>query len=47
MGAPRAIELLLTGRLISGEEAADLGLAHYAVEPDQVLEKRSPQFRGE
>jgi enoyl-CoA hydratase/carnithine racemase len=39
MGAPRAIELLLTGRLISGEEAADLGLAHYAVEPDQVLEK--------
>ena len=39
MGAPRAIELLLTGRLISGEEAANLGLAHYAVEPNEVLER--------
>jgi enoyl-CoA hydratase/carnithine racemase len=39
LGLPRAVELLLTGRIISGAEAADLGLANYAVEPDQVLDK--------
>jgi enoyl-CoA hydratase/carnithine racemase len=39
LGAPRAIELLLTGRLISGAEAAELGLAHYAVDADEVLER--------
>jgi enoyl-CoA hydratase/carnithine racemase len=39
LGLPRAAELLLTGRIISGAEAAELGLANYAVEPEQVLEK--------
>lgn len=39
LGVPRAVELLLTGRLVSGAEAARIGLAHYAEEPDHVLEK--------
>lgn len=39
LGLPRAVELLLTGRLVSGAEAAGLGLVHYAVEPDRVLDK--------
>lgn len=37
VGVPRAAELLFTGRLVSGEEAASIGLANHAVEPDQVL----------
>jgi enoyl-CoA hydratase/carnithine racemase len=37
VGIPRAAELLFTGRLFSGAEAADLGLANYAVAEDQVL----------
>ncbi|HTO68826.1 MAG TPA: enoyl-CoA hydratase/isomerase family protein [Myxococcota bacterium] len=39
VGIPRAAELLFTGRLVSGEEAAQLGLANYAVAEDQVLPK--------
>ncbi len=39
LGLPRATELLLTGRIISGAEAAELGLANYAVDAEQVLEK--------
>jgi enoyl-CoA hydratase len=39
LGVPRAVELLLTGRIVSGREAADLGLAHYAVPADAVLSK--------
>lgn len=39
VGIPRAAELLLTGRLVSGREAAEYGLANHAVEGDQVLEK--------
>jgi len=39
MGVPNAIELLLTGRLVDGAEAARRGLAHYAVAPEQVLTK--------
>lgn len=39
LGLPRATELLLTGRLISGREAAELGLANYAVPGDRVLDK--------
>ena len=39
MGVPRAVEFLLTGRIVSGKEAADAGLVHYAVDPDQVLDK--------
>jgi enoyl-CoA hydratase/carnithine racemase len=33
MGVPNAVELLLTGRLVDGAEAARRGLVHYA-EPD-------------
>jgi enoyl-CoA hydratase/carnithine racemase len=39
MGVPRATELLLTGRIISGAEAAEAGLVHYAVAPGDVLAK--------
>jgi enoyl-CoA hydratase/carnithine racemase len=39
VGMPRAAELLLTGRIVSGAEAAAIGLANYAVPPDQVLPK--------
>lgn len=39
MGVPRATELLLTGRIISGAEAAEAGLVHYAVDPGDVLAK--------
>jgi enoyl-CoA hydratase/carnithine racemase len=39
MGVPNAVELLLTGRLVDGAEAARRGLAHYAVAPEQVLAK--------
>ena len=37
MGVPRAVEFLLTGRIVSGEEAAQAGLVHYAVAGDDVL----------
>lgn len=37
LGLPRAAELLLTGRIITGSEAAELGLVNHAVAPDQVL----------
>jgi enoyl-CoA hydratase/carnithine racemase len=46
VGLPRAAELLLTGRLLSGEEAAQLGLANYAVAPDEVL-PRARALAGE
>lgn len=36
-GVSRAMELLLTGRIFSGEEAVAMGLASQAVEADQVL----------
>lgn len=39
VGIPRAAELLLTGRIITGREAADFGLMNYAVPADQVLDK--------
>ncbi len=39
IGLPRANELLFTGRLITGTNAAEIGLANYALEGDQVLEK--------
>lgn len=39
VGLPRAAELLLTGRIISGAEAAELGLANYAVAAEEVLPK--------
>ena len=39
MGLPRATEFLLTGRIVTGAEAAEAGLVNYAVEPDAVIEK--------
>ena len=39
VGLPLANELLFTGRLITGEIAAEIGLANYALRGDQVLEK--------
>jgi enoyl-CoA hydratase/carnithine racemase len=39
MGVPNAVELLLTGRLVDGAEAARRGLVHYAVPEDEVLPK--------
>ena len=39
VGIPRAAELLLTGRLVNGREAAEYGLANHAVPGEQVLEK--------
>src|SRR5579864_8709816 len=37
IGVSRAMELMLSGRLFSGEEAVAMGLASQAVEADQVL----------
>lgn len=39
MGVPRATELLLTGRIVSGAEAAEMGLVNYATPPERVLPK--------
>ncbi len=39
IGLPKALELLLTGRLVSGAEAAELGLANHAAEGEGVLKK--------
>ena len=39
MGLPNATELLLTGRVVDGAEAARLGLVNHAVSPDDVLPK--------
>jgi len=37
VGVPVAADLLFTGRLVSGAEAAAIGLVHEAVAPDEVL----------
>lgn len=37
VGLPKAAELIYTGRLVSGDEAAQLGLANYAVPKEDVL----------
>lgn len=37
IGVPRAAELLLTGRIITGREAAEYGLVNYAVPAEDVL----------
>ena len=39
MGVPNAVELLLTGRLVDGAEAARRGLVHYALPEAEVLAK--------
>ena len=36
VGMPRAAELLLTGRLVTGAEAEQIGLVNYAVPQDEV-----------
>lgn len=36
VGVPQAVDLLFTGRLLSGAEAAAIGLAHEAVPADEV-----------
>lgn len=46
VGVPRALELLLTGRIISGAEAAEIGLVNYAVDADDVM-ARSMEIAGE
>lgn len=35
----RAMEVILTGRKITAQEALDYGILNYVVEPDQVMEK--------
>jgi enoyl-CoA hydratase/carnithine racemase len=39
VGPARALDLLLSGRVILGREAAELGLVNQAVEGDRVLEE--------
>jgi enoyl-CoA hydratase/carnithine racemase len=39
IGYPRAAELLYTGKLITGAEAAQMGLVNHAVAPENVLVK--------
>ncbi|MDY6935676.1 MAG: enoyl-CoA hydratase/isomerase family protein [Spirochaetota bacterium] len=39
VGLPVANELLYTGRLINGDEAANIGLANYSMEDNKVLDK--------
>lgn len=39
IGLPNALDLLMTGRMITGREAVELGLAKVAVPADQVLAK--------
>ena len=39
LGVPKAVELLLTGRIVSGTVAEECGLANHAVESEQVLPK--------
>ncbi len=39
IGLPKALELMLTGRIVTGAEAADLGLANYAVDGTEVMDR--------
>jgi len=37
VGLPRALELLLTGRIVTGRDACEIGLVNHAVPADEVL----------
>jgi enoyl-CoA hydratase/carnithine racemase len=39
VGMGRAMEMILSGRLYKGEEARDLGLVHYVVQSDRLLQE--------
>jgi enoyl-CoA hydratase/carnithine racemase len=39
VGFPKALELILTARLIDAEEAREIGLVNHVVEPDEVMER--------
>src|SRR5919198_1783714 len=39
VGPARALDLLLSGRVVLAEEAAELGLVNRAIEPDRLLEE--------
>jgi enoyl-CoA hydratase/carnithine racemase len=46
VGVPVAADLLFTGRLVTGEEAAAIGLVNEAVEPARVLEVAHAKARA-
>ncbi len=46
VGVPTAADLLFTGRLVTGAEAAAMGLAHEAVAPDAVLDASMRRARA-
>jgi enoyl-CoA hydratase/carnithine racemase len=46
VGVPTAADLLFTGRLVSGAEAASIGLVHEAVSPDAVQDAARARARA-
>jgi enoyl-CoA hydratase/carnithine racemase len=46
VGVPLAADLLFTGRLVTGAEAAAIGLAHEAVDGERVLETAQAKARA-
>ena len=39
MGLPKTMDFLMRNRIVSGEEALELGLVHEAVPPEQLMER--------